>query len=312
MPQFIIISGNGRSGSNRLLDAFDQSPNTICRSEPDGLKGGDFNNTEAPTLFAEDFTDAAQEKLNNALERASLRRGARDRHNQTEKHFFNALAPMTQHILGSRKARLALALLAPEFRKEEWPLPKLCYDEPAAAEATVVLKLAPPLWSVMLHNYRPDVKIVHNIRSPQAFLKSWYNRLIKSEIDIFFQKSLKRTNRIRQFYGLGPISEKATFENLFESEMWFWRYGNEMLLNKLGGSDRYMRITYEDFSDDKRRSVRRLFAFSGLELSEEILKAIEENKNTLFSEKHRLEIDSDMVDRVITRVLDRSTLSRIF
>jgi hypothetical protein len=39
---YVVIAGSGRSGTNRLLDAFDLHPETVCRSEPEEMIGGDF------------------------------------------------------------------------------------------------------------------------------------------------------------------------------------------------------------------------------------------------------------------------------
>ncbi len=50
----ILISGKGRSGSNRLLDIFDASRETACRSEVNEIPGSAFHGIGG-TLFADDF-----------------------------------------------------------------------------------------------------------------------------------------------------------------------------------------------------------------------------------------------------------------
>ena len=315
MPPDILLTGNGRSGSNRLLDLLDQSPATVCRNEANAIPGGAFNGIGG-TLFAEDLTAERLAQLQRALAGARDRRSFRDRSEQTDKLHYRPrmLARGGQWMVSKKRLRETLPRLHLLEDAREWRSPALYTSRARQAEATLVVKLnACPAWTVALHNAQPELKVVHNLRKPLDYLNSWFNRHVARVEPGSFATTFADVPRILAAFGRDDAGRLADLgeESLIEIEMWRWRFVNETIQTALAGSPRLMTVTYDEIDRDTAAAAERLYAFAGLPLSNETRAAAAAMENKLFARKHTTRLDRERALRIIETVLGDSPLRAI-
>ncbi|WP_308917701.1 sulfotransferase [Jannaschia sp. LMIT008] len=316
MPDVVLISGNGRSGSNRLLDMFDESDRTVCRSEVNAIGAGDFVGIGG-TLFADDAPPDLSDRLRRAIARARRRRSERDHFDKLGKAFFRPAARAAVPLMARSRAR-RLAVRAGVMRDAaEWTLPPATFDRAALDAATLVLKInAAPVWARALLCDHPGARVVHNIREPRGYLASWYNRFLKGGAQTAdFRSNFADVPRILSHFGRPAAAaddlREPTLPNMVEVEVWRWRHINELHQTLPGGPDRVCRIGYGTIDADPRAAARMLYGFAGLPLGPATEEAIAGMRNTLFAKKHADALDPAIVDAALRRVLSDSPLREI-
>ncbi|EKE43266.1 hypothetical protein OCGS_2603 [Oceaniovalibus guishaninsula JLT2003] len=307
----VVISGQGRSGSNRLLDMVDLSPLVVCRSEPDEIARGDFGSVGGK-LFPGAFDGSMRRDLLRAVPRARARRSARDRLNRLDKAFFRPAArPLLWPLSKTRIRALAgrARLLDPAG---EWTLPPICLRADRLGRAALVLKLnACPVWAAALHE-DAGARVVRNIRDPFEYLNSWYNRFVLARSrPEDFRRHFGDVPRILAYFGRDDADRLAdlSHESLVEIEIWRWRYTNEFLHDTLDGSPRGLVVTYAGTQADPVGTAERLYAFAGLPIDDRIRDAVARMPNRLFAGGHETRLDEGPCRRLIDRVLDGSPLA---
>ncbi|MEO1613089.1 MAG: hypothetical protein AAFU55_12165, partial [Pseudomonadota bacterium] len=249
---YVIVTAQGRSGSNMLLDVLNESPHTICRNEPDALIGSPLK-TLPDGFFDEDFGPDFPEALEAALADALLRDGVRDNFSVAGKTWFRSplRAAIGQEALRNRRLRRVLGAVFGEYRNEEWRRPDFYQDRSALERALPVYKiLLVSGWLTRSHSAHSGQKVLHIVREPLSFLHSWRNRYVAvhtSGEEEVYAANMKTTQRILDhFDAKSNCGDGFSEENLIETELWRWRYMNEVLLAALGSSDRYKILRFED------------------------------------------------------------------
>lgn len=314
MTPYIIISGNGRSGSNRLLDMLDHSPMTACRNEMNGVIGGDFYEPEiGAKLFRDDLTPEREKKLSYAVSRAKMRRSDADRPPQVPKHHFRPkwLAEKIHWATSKDKLRHVMGKTPLLDNAFEWNLSGLYTDLETLEQATLVLKLnGGPSWTLFLHESDPNARIIHNVRDPRAYLKSWYNRFAVEMDKDHFEHHFPDVPRILTYFGRDDAERLRDFskDSLMEIELWRWRYTNETLYTALSESDRAMTITYGDIDADAAAAAQKVYDFAGLEFNDQVATLVQSMRNTLFAKKHEIALEDQKLDDLVDNVLEGSPL----
>ncbi|WP_339947428.1 hypothetical protein [uncultured Albimonas sp.] len=318
MPQprpYVVIAGSGRSGTNRLLDAFDLHPVTVCRSEPEEMIGGDFEalpgaHPPEPPL-GEDF----EARWARAVARARRRQSDRDRIDALDKTYYagRPLARPVLKLLARRRLRQdLLGRLAPGLRGQEWDRPMLCTNADALDAALLVLKIRPSSWLLRTHFGDPDQIVVHQIREPRAFLNSWHNRWVARDgggAETVYRATLRVLPAILADFGEDPARfDRYSEETLIESELWLWRHLNETLHLALRDSPRYRLVTYEAFDRDPAAETAEVLKLCGLDAPTSVLERVGAMQNTLFGARHGATLDPALCERAMARVLEGSPL----
>jgi hypothetical protein len=286
---YIVIYGHGRSGTNRLLQTFDVHERTLCRNEPNQVRGGALVRLESSS-FPDDLGADFNDRLAEAVRIASVSHGGRDHFSDGSKAYLRSgpIARLTRSVESGARKRKLFAPLKPDFRKGEWSIPKLCLTPDADQVMLPVLKvLLVAGWWVKSHEAHPGQKIIHAVRAPEAFLKSWLNRYVSTqEVETVFRANLPSARKIAAYFGAQPlVGEEVTEARLIESELWRWRYINEAMYAALKGSKRYTAVTYDAFSADPGPETRRLFAFAGLSTDNRHEAAVASMENKMFGGK---------------------------
>ncbi|MDG4649648.1 sulfotransferase domain-containing protein [Roseibacterium sp. SDUM158017] len=308
---YILISGKGRSGSNRLLDILDASRSTVCRSEINEIPGSVFAGIGGE-LFSGDFGPQQLAALRQAISGAVTRRSARDRLSQRDKDYLTAAGRAGIGSLEKARLRRALSAVGLLDGEHEWRLPPVFLKRDAISGARLVLKLnSSPSWAAALAHADDRCRVLHNVRDPFGYLQSWYNRFIGNGVGTAsFRANFRDVPRILAHFGRDDANRLAepTDENLVEVELWRWRYVNESLQSIAASSGRYLLVTYSEIETDPLGAAGRMFEFAGLPLESGEEARIRALQNVLFSSPHKTHLDPDMCARLIDGVLEDSPL----
>jgi len=279
-PDYAIVTGSGRSGTTWLLELFDCSPETFCRNEPDLI-------TTSPLTGLSDDSDVIrrdQHELDSRWDAAvrwtGRHMGERDLRVTVPKSYIYALSRWLGLYRAAHgpKLRPVLAKLVPTLRGGEWPLPWWVGSQRMLSQAVPVLKLlASPSWMVFILQHRPGIPVFHLVRHPGGFLNSWSRRYLaaqdRNEVDRANRQRLHEVASVDPYWAgqFGAIDGMS----VEESELWYWRYYNEVVYQAGRASDHYHHIVYEDLVRDTLPIMRRLYAACRLAWSESIERAIE-------------------------------------
>ena len=308
-----MISGKGRSGSNRLLDILDLSEITACRNEPDEADGGWLSGFGFQ-LFDDQLQKPDVVELHRELIAAGHIRSDRDRFNRSEKQFLTPIGKSLLPVMARRKLR-TLAHCAGLMRNPlEWKLPQAAINDNPILP---ILKLnARPIWAEQVAKIDPGLRVVHNIRQPWKYLNSWYNRFIANQdtLAASFTEHFADVPLLLEYYGRNDSARlrEGNIENIVEVELWRWRYVNERLMKLDTENARYLMVTYEDIDAHPVSAAHQIYEFLDLDISPKVEEGIANLKNTLFAEPHKNNLDADLVSKLMTRVLAQSPLDQAF
>lgn len=306
----IYIHSSGRSGSNRLLDYLDTHERTLCRNEVNVIDG-DFARLPSARPGAplwEEFLEGWR----TAIARARRRNSFRDRFDRTQKLFLRApLARWGQAAMARRRLREAMGV----WRGDEWAIPGLWYRRDAETLVVPVVKIGgQPDWVLAAHAGDPGVRVLHNMRRPDRFLASWWNRYVRvdraGDVEQVFRESMAHVPAVLEHFGVDDHGRLASFSlpALVEAELWLWRYENEVPWRALSGQERYCLLWYEDISADPEACCREAFAAAGLEFTEVHAARVRAARNTLFTKRHDDALDAGLVRAAVEHVLGESPL----
>ena len=243
---YLIIAGHGRSGSNRLLDAFDCHPRTLCRNEPNETKGSVFSELP-PGFFPAGENPDFIDRWRGVIAKAALEISERDRIGERSKAYIASPAHklFAQIVLARRRVRGALGAVIPDLRGEQWPAAPFIANRDRLANAFPVFKmLLCQGWIMDAFEREPELRVIHNIRAPKPFLISWRRRYVKpTGPEQVFQDNLQDLDQILGFFGRKSLrSEGFSEASLFESELWRWRFVNEVALPAPATASRDIRL----------------------------------------------------------------------
>ena len=308
---YFLISGKGRSGSNRLLDILDVSRHSACRSEVNEIPGSAFFGIGG-TLFPQDLQTGQVAALREAVASAAAHRSARDRLSQTDKIYLNRLSTPILQGLGSARGRRVLRFARLLEDTREWRLPALVLDRAALSKTAVVLKLnSCPAWAAALSEADGNCHIIHNLRDPYEYLQSWYNRFIGQGVGAAsFTANFDDVPRLFAHFGRDDAArvKEPTEANIVEVELWRWRYINETLHALDDRTGRYLLVRYADIERDPVGAARRVYDFAKLPFEGREESRIRALRNDLFSKPHATRLDAQMCKRLISLVLEDSPL----
>ena len=200
--------------------------------------------------------------------------GDRDQLPPPHKNSATQVASFAWRIIGSKRCRMALGLMAPEWRREEWVPPRWLYNADKMQAAVTVLKLnhAPELTTWALQN-DPTTRVVHLLRHPAAVLNSWRKRFLAASD----REMVTHNNRGRLHF---IIQHEPQWRNRFgsieqmsaeESELWYWCYLNEAI-HEIGiNYPSYNVVLDEDIAGDTPATVSATMQHCGLSVPQEML-----------------------------------------
>lgn len=313
IPEYTLVVGHGRSGTNMVLDMLDCHTNTFCRNEPNELVGTAFRDL-GDGMFLESQPADFETQWARAVAQTSVSCGHRDRPmvNKTYLRQFPGTG-VAQYMMNRPKFRWFFMPRQGGKPVEQWNAPRFYMDRTQLSQALPVFKvLLCPAWAIKAHKICPGQRIVHVIRQPQDFIQSWWSRYVR-RMDLppeqVFMDNLPSVTRIQAHFGrANEGTQDYSMKNLLISELWRWRYVNEVMVQHLGGSDRYLQVGYESAMADQPAWAEKVFAFAGLEMTETSRQAVAGMRNILFKERQPDGLDPALVEEAVHHILSDSIL----
>lgn len=316
--RYSVVTGQGRSGTNWLLDLLDTSAETYCRNEPNAIEGSPFE-VLGPLWLNDVNASIWEREWDGVAEIATRSMGERDHPFSVPKEFARSWAQKAKAIdrLHGRRSLQALRVVMPSLRDGQWPVPRWVASPEALAAAHGVLKVNRAngvLRWVLVH--RPQVPVVNIIRHPSGRHLSYVRRFLSTQDAAeVLAASHEQLRTIAQHDAVWA----ARFDDIealdhLESQMWMWRYVNETLDETGREAANYHRVVYEELADDPIGHVERLYRALGLRWDDTARSAAHATVNhsvwgkvadpKSVAEAWRAELPSEDIERIDTLLAD--------
>ena len=307
-----LVLGQGRSGTNWVMDCLDASPTTFCRNEPNECSPSFFDPLTNSWRIGADGAALGQ-TWDGVVEKSTTHMGGRDHRLNNPKVFVH---PMSQALgLAQLSARLRLReminrALLPALGNGEWKMPPWIgsLDNP---DIFAVLKFTQTYnWATWVLENRPEVPVVQIVRHPGGRHESFLRRYIATA-DAEATRRMK-IEQIRQLVaedGLGDRISNVDELSLAQAETWFGVYQMETFERRAMKSPKYLRIIYEEMVADPGSVIERIFKHFDLPLSGETRTIIENLRGkSVFG---KVDLDAHSQTQGWRSRLDANTISEI-
>src|SRR5687767_7607710 len=146
--RYVMICGQGRSGTNWLLDILDQSPRTHCRNEPNEIAASPLAKLPIPSVLGGD-TAALARNWDSAVDWTSKHIGERDHALPGPKdHIWPVSRVLGLSRAMNRRPRRIVGTVFRSLRQGEWDLPRWIGSRGRLGKALPVLKFVQaPMWA---------------------------------------------------------------------------------------------------------------------------------------------------------------------
>ena len=319
-----FLFGSGRSGTVVLLRLVNLHPGVVVRNEPDELADSPLGRALGQTGVRDDDNDGTAidvgfdtsggfgARFDKAVQAIRTRRGTRDHPYAVRKDWHRPL-PLGL-INAGLKSGLRQKLTG---GREAWEVPGWAADRRAMAAAPLAVKINNgPALARFLAAERPALDALQIVRHPGGFLASWRARwLNRPGVD---PAEVLRKNRAR-LAAIGA-AEPAWAERFGDpaaldvdaSELWYWRYSNEAVLDAYEGTDRLLPVGFERFCREPLEHTRRVYAHLGLEFgpAQEAGTAAEMEGSTEIASRWKDKLGPERV-QLVHAVLDGSPLDAL-
>lgn len=277
-----LIIGQGRSGTNWLLDCLDASPQTFCRNEPNECVPSLMDPLPNHWRIGADGARLAH-WWDQVAEGTATHMGERDHRLNHPKDF---VRPLSQQLgIAQLSARPRVRKLASRilwsWADGEWRMPRWVgrLNQP---DTLAIFKLVQGYnWATWVVDNRPDVPVVQVVRHPGGRHESFLRRYVSTA-----DPEKVRRHKIDQLRQLAP--EKGLVERmgpldeltLEEAETWFGVYQMEVFETRAAHSPKYLRITYEDMVADPSATIQQVFDHFELRLTQDVRDRIDAQRGT--------------------------------
>lgn len=290
-PPYILIVGNGRSGTNWLLSMLAASPETHCRNEPHDIASSPFHQLPSAQEIRRNPALMAQ-RWQYFVTWTARRMGERDHRITAPKTYVHPLAQQlgVAYLPARPKVRRALRYVFPALRQAEWRLPWWVGSERRLKEACGVLKINDlRAWIVrwVLENH-PEVPILHIVRHPGGQLNSglsrFFDHLSPEELTSerwLYQDILKTAIVVDPHWRSVLGSDVAISQfSLMEAVAWFWRYNNEEIYTLGQNYPQYRLVVYEQLAQNPLDYAQQVYSQCRLPFTPEIQGHIQQGTET--------------------------------
>jgi hypothetical protein len=281
-----LIIGNGRSGTNMLLDVLDADPDTNCRNEPNVVAGGAINRLFGRTSITSRY-DFDAERWRDACDTARRNKSVRDRPSYAWKRYIrkHLAARLCSQLFTRHRARHALlAHVTPALAGAEFPLPAALVRRERLKDAHVVLKINQPFQLCEhLDRLGAPYRIIHIARNPYDVVRSWSLRWLVHENHADVWRELYE--RAREYFAQRP--DRAAYGlsdqlDIHELELLHVVLGDDHLFHAMRRKPHYLYVTFEHAIAHKIDCAREVYDFLDLEWTPQTEQRIALLKNELF------------------------------
>lgn len=316
-----LVIGQGRSGTNWVVDCLDASPHTFCRNEPNECLPSLMDPLPSHWRIGSEGARLAQ-WWDDVAEQTATHMGERDHRLNHPKTFVRPAAQKfgVAQMSARPKIRKLASRVLWSWADGEWKMPRWVgrLDQP---DIVAVFKLVQSYnWATWVLDNRPDVPVVQVVRHPggrhESFLRRYVATADAEETRLLKIEQLRRLAPEKSLaLRMGPVDEMT----LEEAETWFGVYQMEVFEQRASQSPKYLRICYEDMVAKPGETVEKLFDHFGLPLTEDVRQLIEAGRGTSvfgdvtadvskLTHGWRDKLDPEVTDRIMA-ILNTSSIA---
>jgi len=272
MKKYSVIVGQGRSGTNWLLDLFNLSETTYVRNEPHELNTSPISELNSFRVAVRSNQELLIKEWDLKIELVNNRASAIDPWIPKGKVYlkFNRLKYM---LLRSIRCKKILSMFIEKFRVDEWDMPLSSVDNAIWKNAYRVFKFVQsPGWAEFLLKNKAHVHVFHIVREPGGFVNSWKNRYLSIE-----ESKVVHNNNLLRLKDISTQDDKWREKfgdidqlGLIESELWYWYYANEVIYQAGFGKKNYSLIIYEELAAKPLEKTKELYSAIGLNVTQKV------------------------------------------
>ena len=280
LPTYGLIVGDGRSGSNWLLNILNASPVTFCRNEPQDIPQSSYAALNDFEILRHDWQKFGT-LWDAFVASTASRMGERDLRIDSGKEYVHPFAVKTglSQVLARPKLRRFVRAFVPVYRSGEWPLPRWMGSRQRLEAAYVLFKInGMRAWMVRrICEIRPDVPVLHIVRHPGGQLNSGMNRFFlklnaatQAQERQLYQAVIKEV--VADMPELDGIVPELQRLDLAQTVAWFWRINNEAIYRIGQTARRYKIVVYEELAAEPRQHIRDIYTFLELPFGPDVEK----------------------------------------
>lgn len=277
-----LVLGQGRSGTNWVLDVLDASPRTFCRNEPDLCIPSFMDSLPNAWRIGADGS-LLSKRWDAVAAQTATHMGEWDHRISHPKDF---VLPISQRLgiaqLSARpRIRGLLSSVLWSWADGEWKMPRWVGNLDRADTFAVFKLVQSYNWAAWVLDNRPDVPVIHIVRHPGGRHESFLRRYVatadaeetrRAKID-----QLRRLGRDKSLANrMGPVDDLT----LEEAETWFGVYQMELLEQRASRHRKYLRLRYEDLVAEPEEMIEQIYDHFELPLTNAVRERIELSRGT--------------------------------
>ncbi len=312
--RYALVLGQGRSGTNYLLQLLNQSSLTHCRNEADQLDKSALQRL-APWRFFTRDPEALEGIWDGAIRDAALSTGARDHRVENDKVWLYPGARRPGYFYIRQRYRIAYKIgrKGKPMNGREMRFPRWMTSPDRLQRAFHVFKINAACGiAAWMFEHRPEGRGIHIVRHPGGFTKSWLRRWVDENDVARTEEACKERLRDLANFDAGWAATMGDIDamGMVEAELWFWRYANQRIWEAGQGSPRYKRILFEELASRPVDVARSVYDFCGLPWTDWIAgqtRSISKD-STKIASAWKDELEASTVE-IVERVFDGSSMS---
>ena len=283
-----LLVGSPRSGTTWLAKIIDSDPTVLYRHEPDSI------NVRPDIPFVPELDDigphiqAAQDYfVILQAERAGKSSGSQP---MFRKAYRSSGAETLRRllVLGVKGGE---RILGPNTFLTRFQIPDFANRTPGNGQTVFIKSVSSLCRTFMFSLACPELKFVHILRHPCAYVAS---TLRGKKLGLLSDDAYIETlANMSQAAGYGLTFDKLSTMSREEQLAARWMLQNGKVMGEMEGNGNYIQVIYEDLCNNPGEVVEELFAFLGLEITEQTRSFIQESSGGKVGETRYFDVKRD-------------------
>lgn len=305
-----LILGQGRSGTNWVLDVLDASPRTFCRNEPDLCMPSFMDPLPVSWRIGAEGARLAK-WWDTVAEQTATHMGDLDHRLDHPKDYVHPFAQRTgiAQLSARPRARQIASRVLWSWADGEWKMPRWVGNLDAPNTVSIFKLVQCYNWAAWVLDNRPHIPVIHVVRHPgsrhESFLRRYLAMADPEQTRLEKIEQLRTLAKNEALQGRMGRPDDLTLE---EAETWFGVYQMELIEQRAAYLPQYLRLRYEDLVTEPEQTVATLFDHLGLALTSDVRDRIDQARGASVFGEVSVDVDERLhgwQDRLDPEVRER-------